>query len=97
MSEIDLELDGKKLWPGLEYCDGTLTGASLQTHEEVDGDGQPSLTLRISVPIPGEEDSPPLVVLCDVKLAHLLMVMAAVKGRLQHLLEIRQLASSLKS
>ncbi len=93
MSEINIELDGKKTWPGLEYTPGELTGIALQTNEALaNGDGVPSLTLRVEVPVDGEE---PVTILTEVKVATIIMVLAAVKGRLQHLEDIRAMVTSL--
>lgn len=96
MSEIDIELDGKKLWPALQYVPGELVGVALLTNEQLtNGDGVPSLALRIVVR-ESEADPEPLTILCEVKVATLLMVLASVRGRLEHLEAIRQMVASVK-
>jgi hypothetical protein len=93
VSEINVELDGKKTWPGLDHVEGKLTGVALQTNEDLStGDGLPSVKLRIEVP---DGDETPLTIIADVKLAHLIPILASVKGRLEHLLSIRQMVNSI--
>lgn len=91
--EINIELDGKKLWPLLEYAPGELVGVALLTNEELaSGDGQPSMVFRAEI---ADGTDAPLTVLVDVKLATLIMILSAARGRLEHLASIRQMVTSI--